>query len=64
MDDDTLAGDLALEPEDAEHVTGGVKIACHACNHLHNQTDPKCNPQCLHGAAVGYGMPGNVRNAY
>jgi len=53
MNDDALARDLEVEPDDAEHVTGGVLVYCPACAHHHNQKDPKCNSYCaVHGAGV------------
>ena len=64
VNDDALAGDLTLEPHDAEHVAGGYKVSCHACSHVHNQTDPKCNNFCAVHGSSGPSGPGNIRDAY
>ena len=47
--DDALGGDLALEPEDAEQVTGGFSttVNCSACGHNHYFRAPKCNTKCI-----------------
>lgn len=51
--DDALGGDLALDPQDAEQVTGGTEVSCSACGHHHSQADAKCNPNCrTHGAST------------
>jgi hypothetical protein len=51
--DEALDGDLELEPEDADRVTGGMMVMCNACGHHHSQTDPRCNSRCLHGTSTG-----------
>lgn len=52
-DDDALGGDLALDPQDAEQVTGGTQVSCSACGHVHQQSDAKCIPSCTsHGGAT------------
>jgi hypothetical protein len=50
--DEALDGDLELEPPEGEQVKGGYMSMCGYCGHSHRQTDPKCNPRCLHGTAV------------
>lgn len=63
---DALGEDLALEPEQAEQVTGGVRFSCSACHHVHAQSDPKCLPACPHGTSI-HGTGGastNVTNVY
>jgi hypothetical protein len=54
--DDALEGDLALDPEAAEQVTGGALLYCAPCMHHHSQRDPKCNAHCVqHGAVAAFG---------
>lgn len=48
--DEAMDGDLALDPQDAEQVTGGAQAYCGACGHVHAQKDAQCNPSCRHGA--------------
>jgi hypothetical protein len=55
IEDDVLDGDLELEAQDAEQVTGGTMVYCSACRHHHGQLDPKCTSFCMHGARGGAG---------
>ena len=57
IDEDELGGDMDLEPQDAEKVTGGSRFVCPVCHHNHAQTDPGCKPGCPHGGgAAGTGF--------
>ena len=55
IDEDILDGDLELDPQDAEQVTGGSRYACPVCHHVHAQTDAPCKPGCAHGSGGGGG---------
>lgn len=53
IEDDVLDGDLELEAQDAEQVTGGAKYVCPMCLHTHSQYDLPCKPGCAHGTGGG-----------
>jgi hypothetical protein len=53
IEEDVLGGDLELDPQDAEQVTGGARFVCPGCHHSHSQADPPCNVYCKHGTGSG-----------